>query len=212
MKRSYDRIAFFYDRLATLLFGQSLHRAQMYLLPLIPADAAILVVGGGTGKILEEISRLCPQHLHIDYVDSSAKMIDRATKRNTGNNEVCFIRESVITFAATKSYDIVITPFLLDNFSEATMQQVFDRLHRQLKPGGLWLYTDFQLSGIRPFWQQPLLRLMYFFFRTVCHIEADHLPDVVSQYRQYNYLWVKQKTFFRRFVLTAAYQKPFLTS
>ena len=65
--RSYDSIAGVYDKLAGIFIGKALREAQIYLLQFIPANARLLIVGGGTGWILEEITVVHQQGLAIDY-------------------------------------------------------------------------------------------------------------------------------------------------
>ncbi len=114
LKRSYDTIAFFYDRLARMAYGRALVNAQLYLLNSIPAGALILIAGGGTGWVLEEIAKIHPSGLTIDYVDASGKMIALAEKRNTGANKVTFITDPIqdVQFGQ-KEYDVVLTPSFL---------------------------------------------------------------------------------------------------
>ena len=81
IKRSYDIIADVYDRLAGIFIGKALRNAQIYLAQYIPAGAKILIAGGGTGWILEEITRLHDSGLQIDYLDISAGMIAKAKER-----------------------------------------------------------------------------------------------------------------------------------
>ena len=207
MKRSYNLIAPVYDALAKLVFGNALRRAQIYFLPLIPSSSNILLVGGGTGWILEEIGKIHPNGLHIDYVDVSANMIAMAKKKNCGENEVNFIQQSILTFENNKLYDVIITPFLLDNFKEKTAQNAVSLLHQKLKEAGLWLYTDFQVNDKHSYWQKAVLFLMYLFFRIAANIEASRLPDVSSMFGKHRYHLIKSQTFLRRFIVTSVYKK-----
>src|SRR3954468_17972355 len=94
MKRSYDAIAGIYDILAGMFIGKSLRNAQIYLAQNIPTGAKVLIVGGGTGWILEEITRIHSSGLQIDYLDKSANMILKAAKRKFGQNSITFIHQS----------------------------------------------------------------------------------------------------------------------
>jgi ubiquinone/menaquinone biosynthesis C-methylase UbiE len=207
VKRSYDLVAGVYDKLANLFPGDVLQKAQSFYLGKIPQRANILVVGGGTGRILEDITNIYPQGLSIDYVDISIRMIAKAKKRYTGNNKLTFIHQSITDFSKDVQYDVIITAFLLDNFSEATMQKVFVFLHQKLKHGGLWLYTDFQIKSKHPWWQKAVLFIMYSFFRIVCNIEAKQLPDVASSFNTYNYQFIESQTFFHQFIIASVYKK-----
>ena len=125
MAVNYDNSAWFYDRLSGLIYGKAIIRSQVYLLKYIPAGANILIVGGGTGWILEEITKIHPSGLKIIYVEISAKMMALSRKRNIGNNEVSYINESIENVPGPVNYNVVVTPFLFDNFTEQTLDKVF---------------------------------------------------------------------------------------
>ncbi len=207
MKRSYDLVAGMYDNLAKLFIGQSLRKAQIHCLHFIPSTATVLIAGGGTGWILEEIAQIHQKGLRIDYVDISEKMISLAQQRNYGDNEVNFIHQSIIHLVNNTEYNVIITPFFFDNFTEETTRSVFALLHQKLKPNGTWLYTDFQIINKSSHWQKTALFVMYSFFRIVCRIEAKKLPDVASQFASHQYQLTESKTFLRQFIITSAYKK-----
>ncbi len=207
MKQGYDVIAPIYDALAGLFIGKALRRAQVYFLYCIPANTKVLIVGGGTGWLLEEITKIHSQGLAIDYVDVSSKMIALAKQRNKGKNKVTFIHQSILDFTNQHPYDVIITPFLLDNFKEETARKVFTLLNQKLQTNGLWIYTDFQVSHPASYWQKAVLFLMYSFFRIAANIEASGLPNVAAQFNLHNYKLVQKQTFLRKFIITALYKK-----
>ncbi|MGZ3750184.1 MAG: class I SAM-dependent methyltransferase [Mucilaginibacter sp.] len=205
MPSNYDNSACFYDRLSRVIYGKALIRSQVYLLGQIPLNSTVLIAGGGTGWILEEITKLHPSGLKIAYVEISGKMMAQSEKRNTGGNEVIYINDAIENIVTREQYDVVITPFLFDNFTEQTLQKVFAHIHTSLKSGGAWLNADFQLTG--KWWQKLILRSMFFFFRMICRIEAKTLPDIEKCFQHHHYRIIEQKTFFREFILSTAYQK-----
>jgi ubiquinone/menaquinone biosynthesis C-methylase UbiE len=203
MKRNYDTVAFFYDRLARLVLGASVAKAQLYLLQFIPAKARLLIVGGGTGWVLEEIVRIHPAGLDIIYVDAAAQMIRLAKKRAVGGNRVTFIASPVESAALAGQFDVVLTPFLFDNFSEKTMEWVFAGIDTHLAPGGRWLHCDFQNTGVM--WQKILLKVMYLFFRLACGIEATRMPDTAACFGRYQYQLKEEQTFKNGFIASRVY-------
>jgi ubiquinone/menaquinone biosynthesis C-methylase UbiE len=74
----------------------------------------------------------------------------------------------------TTGFDVVITNFYLDLFSQGILNRMVQRIVRVLKPSGLWMAADFVNTG--KWWQVFLLKAMYLFFRRVCNIEALTLP------------------------------------
>ena len=205
MAANYDNSAWFYDRLSRLVYGKALVRSQVYLLRHIPENSTILIAGGGTGWILEEIAKVHPSGLNIIYAEISSNMMALSKKRSTGDNWVTFINEPVENIETDVLYDLVFTPFLFDNFTEATLRTVFVYLHAKLKPGGIWLNTDFRPTG--KWWHTFLLKSMIVFFRLICGIEAKKLPEIEKQFERHQYKIIDQKSFFGEFILSTAYKK-----
>lgn len=203
MPANYNNSAWFYDGLSRLVYGRALVKAQVYLLHFIPEKANVLIVGGGTGWILDELSRVHPSGLKVTYVEVASNMMARSKKRNTGNNQVIFIDAAIENASLQADFDVVITPFLFDSFTESTLDKVFGHIHAALKPKGLWLYADFRLT--EKWWQQFLLKLMLKFFKLICNIEADRLPDIEKRFERHNYKITAQQTFFYDFVAARVY-------
>jgi ubiquinone/menaquinone biosynthesis C-methylase UbiE len=204
MGGNYDNSAPFYDKLSRLVFGRALINAQVYLLPHIPQNANVLIVGGGTGWILEEIAKIHPSGLTITYVEISEKMTVLSRKRNAGGNKVEFVNKA-IEQVTLSGQDVVITPFLFDNYTEEALPVTFSHIHQMLKPGGLWLNTDFQLTG--KWWQFVLLKSMLLFFKVLCGVQSWRLPGVGKQFSKYGYQVVAEKNFFGDFVASKVYKR-----
>lgn len=205
MPSNYDNAAWFYDRLSRLVYGRALINAQAALLPLIPRHAKVLIAGGGTGWIIEEIAKIHPENLTIVYVELSEKMMSLSKQRNPGNNKMIYINSPVEEAPLNNDFDVVITSFLFDNFLPETFNKVFYHLHSLLKPGALWINTDFQLSG--KWWQPLLLKSMYLFFKTLGCMEAKRLADIDPYFKKEFYQILTQKSFFNHFISTTAYKK-----
>jgi ubiquinone/menaquinone biosynthesis C-methylase UbiE len=207
MKGNYNNVATFYDQLSTVIFGNAILNAQKFLLKAVTSGCSVLIVGGGTGWILEELAKQHSSGLKITYVDCSSKMIRLSHKRNIGDNEVMFLHADIRDVAFAGAYDVVITPFVLDNFSAISVKTVFDKIDKILVAGGLWLFSDFRVSDQSIFWQKTLLKAMYYFFKICCNIEADRLPETDKLFNNYGYLSVGSKTFFRDFICSIVYKK-----
>lgn len=161
-----------------MVFGKSLKRAQVVFLSRIPAGASILIVGGGTGWLLEPLLDACKPG-RIVYLESSARMLARATRRVLNRpvlGTVEFRLGDETSLRPDERFDVVITPFVLDLFTAETLRnRLIPRLHTALKPGGLWLITDFVPTGI--WWQRALLWAMIRFFRLTAGIEIRQLAN-----------------------------------
>jgi len=205
MPANYNNSSWFYDRLSQLVFGKAPIRAQSCLLSIISSGNKILIVGGGSGEILEEIAKFHPAGLAITYVEIASKMIAKARKRIIGNNEITFINDDIEDIVFPDTFDVVITPFLLDNFTMVNLQRIFLKINNCLRPEGLWLNTDFQLTG--KLWQKIMAGFMLLFFRIVCSIEAKKLPDIQHCFYRNGYRLIKKETFFGDFIFSSIYQK-----
>jgi ubiquinone/menaquinone biosynthesis C-methylase UbiE len=205
MQANYDNAAWFYDRLSRIVYGKALINAQLYLLTHVPAKSNVLIVGGGSGWILEELAQVHPVGLNITYVEISANMMALSKKRNIGNNTVTYLNSAVQDAILSTKFDVIITAFLFDNFKADTLVKVFGQLHQNLKTGGLWLNTDFQITG--KWWQDALLKSMLLFFRILCSVEATTLPDIDGQFSRNSYQVIASKNFFGDFISSKAHQR-----
>ncbi len=173
----FDRVAAFYDPLARLVFGSSLQRAQLWLLPFIPDDATILIIGGGSGWLLQQVLiQTSPKH--ILYVEASEKMLQKARQQTSAPSIVTFRHGTEASLQPDEQFDVIITPFILDLYPEPRLTQLMHRLHAALRPKGLWLFADFWPAEQKPpMWQKLLAKSMYLFFGLLSNVQARHLPN-----------------------------------
>jgi len=204
MAANYNKSAWFYDTLARLVYGKALVNAQVYLLKHIPANTNILIVGGGTGWILEELAQIHSTGLKITYVEIAPNMMELSKKRNTGNNQVIFINEAIEDVNLSPDFDIAFTPFLLDNFTNENLNKIFHSIAVLLKPNALWLNASFQLTG--KWWQMIMLQTMFIFFKITCGIEASKLPAINKVFEYENFKLVEQQSFFGDFIGAKVYK------
>jgi ubiquinone/menaquinone biosynthesis C-methylase UbiE len=206
MKGNYDTVAPFYDSLARLIFGKAIERAQLFLLQGIPAGSHLLIVGGGTGWILEAISQVHASGLTITFVEISAKMLRLSQKRKVGANKVLFVQQAIQDVTFNTSFDVIITPFLFDNFTDETAKVVFEKLNGYLKKEGNWLYCDFQITQNKT-WQKILLKAMYLFFNILCKLETTKLPDIHRLFNSNVYKIIAEQNFYGQFIQSLIYHK-----
>lgn len=205
MANNYDNAAWFYDSLSQLVFGKAIVNAQLYLLQYVSPRTNILIVGGGTGWILEELALLHPSGLKITYVEVSAKMMALSRKKNLGDNEVTFINFGIENVQLTMRFDVIITPFLFDNFKQITAERIFNQLHAALNIGGLWMYADFEPSG--KWWHKPMVKTMHTFFKVLCGTEASKLPEVKQLFIAQGYTAQHSNAFFEELINATVYRR-----
>lgn len=205
---NYDSIAWCYDWLSFIVFGNSIKIAQIQMLPFIGKKNKVLISGGGTGWILEEIAKLHSSGLTITYIDVSEKMIRRSKNRKVGLNKIEFINKSIeeVVFS-TDYYDVILTHFFFDNFSQSSSKNIFEKLHQSLKSGGKWLFSDFQLKERKKFWQRAMINSMYLFFKITCGIQANKLPDTDIYFYSHNYKLISAKSFYNKLIISKVFEK-----
>jgi ubiquinone/menaquinone biosynthesis C-methylase UbiE len=206
---NYDRIATFYDILSRIIFFKSQTSAQRDQLKHILPKSKILIVGGGTGWILEELSKVHDSELDITYVEISTEMIQLARKRDVKKNKVIFIPVAIEGFESLDQYDAIQSAFLFDNFSCKKARQVFDQLEKYLKPGGLWLFCDFQYEKKQgKTWKWLMLETMYLFFRLVSNVEAKELVNMDPCFERNHFIKIFFKSYYSNFIKSVVYKKP----
>lgn len=220
MKNNYDKIARYYDRLSRLVFFKSQVNAQLHQLRYLPEKGRILVVGGGTGWILEEIAKVVPEGLHLVYVEISAKMMALSKERPVARNTVDFVNLGIEDFYTDQPFDVICTPFLFDNFAEERAVMVFHHLDSMLRKGGLWFHTDFDLAvnkgetnGQKPnngnWWKTVFLALMYRFFKLIANVEASTLINMKPYFEAADYRVLEQKHYYSKFIQSLVLEKSF---
>jgi ubiquinone/menaquinone biosynthesis C-methylase UbiE len=197
-----DNIAGIYDILGKLIFGDQLEKAySFYLGRIIPHDK-ILIIGGGTGKILQKLDEL-EIPLEIDYIEISQAMLERSRKRVLQNIKVRFVRADVTEWQPESDYNILITPFVLDCFSDHDLNSLMSKLSTKLHKDGIWIFTDFVRTQF--FWQKSLVKIMYWFFRVTTGLTISSLPDFKKAFENANLDLSASKTFYHNMIEARVY-------
>lgn len=202
----FNWLAKYYDQLATIVFGKTLHKGQVTYLCEIPKGATILILGGGTGKVMQELLRINSVY-QIWYVEASSTMIELA-KRNITNEspqQIYFIHGTEDSIPVGIKFNAVITHFFLDLFSEPSLKVLVEKIYPSLAPDGVWLACDFISNG--KWWQKSTLRVMYLFFKLTCGIESRKLPPWEYQLRLGGLSLIKCRFFLDHFIKTTLFKK-----
>lgn len=196
----FDRIAPFYDKIAGLVFGNSLIKAQECNLETITGYSNVLVLGGGTGKWLTKLLKL-NSSCTVWYVEASKEMIGQAKKNLDFTDRIIFIHGTHENMPQQK-FDVVITHFFVDMFTEPELESITQQIHNHLKSGGSWVVADFVNNK---YWHGVLLKLMYLFFNWVGALDLKVLPNwdriIQSEYFERTRL----SSFYKGFVNTVTY-------
>jgi ubiquinone/menaquinone biosynthesis C-methylase UbiE len=199
---SFDSIAPAYRTLETIAFGDALQRARVACLGEIGTPRRALIVGEGNGRFLCELLRR-HSNIEVHCVDASQRMLDLARERierrlPADAAHVRFLQHDITSWTPPEApYDLIVTHFFLDCFSETRITDIVNRLSRAATPNATWLLADFCMPAgafarIRAgLW----LAAMYRFFRFTSGIEARALDDPSPFLRTAGFALVTQHLF-----------------
>lgn len=184
---NFSKLAFIYDFIGSICFFGKLHASQKHQLNHYPKRVEnVLIIGGGTGKFLLDLS----SRLEFDsltYVDISPKMISLAQEKI--QKSAPYLKAKInfmcapISELPEKKYKLIITHYFLDCFNQKEFELTANRLLEQLSDNGLWSMVDFynEHSGVT---KDLLIRSLYFFFQVSCNLQVNKLPDFDQWFEQ----------------------------
>lgn len=212
LSASFDPVASFYDPLARLIFGEAISKAQFIFLDQIPRRSRILIIGGGSGWILKKVLEET-RPASVLYLEASGKMLQKAkqaVKHIANNSLVQFQLGTERDITNQAQFEVIITNFFLDLFSEKELKNTTYILNEALKYNGLWLATDFinpPGTWFKKFIATLLFKCMYLFFRATCKIPAKELPDWENLLDSYSLLQLKSAYFYGSLIKATVWQK-----
>lgn len=175
--RGFDRLAWIYDSVVQLIFGQTFEQLQAEAFATLPACEHTLIVGGGSGKIV----RQCFDHgisERYTYAELSEQMIGR-TKRRLSAQELQNVTFTQDKDAGIHKYDLIILPFILDCYDPVSISTWLNAFQQRLNDGTRIVLIDFNMEAGTPYqpkwWKAAFIRLLYAFFRSTTRIPAKEL-------------------------------------
>ena len=209
---TFDRIAPYYDRLARLVYGNRIRRAQCYFLDQIPPASRVLVVGGGTGWLLPCLLDK-PEVKHITYLEASATMLEMAQQKVRYLDKhaiatIDFIHGDEHCLLAEDRFQVVITNFVLDMYEGKALDRLMQTLLAHLEPAGYWLFTDFRITQkrVHRWWQQWMTKAMYLFFHLTAGIARQTLPPYHQHFAAHGLHMTHERSFFSDFIVSRVYR------
>lgn len=179
-----DQIAPYYEILEHFLFGRLLEHRRFAFLGEIRTSRKALVCGGGDGRFLARLLRVNAR-VDVDFVDLSATMVELAERRVTGmgrtfRERVRFHAGDVRSFAPrADSYDLIVTHYFLDCFSNQELEDVVCLLARWGVPQARWIVSDFSEANrpIGRLWTRGVISGLYSAFRFTTGLKVTRLPE-----------------------------------
>jgi SAM-dependent methyltransferase len=198
----FDRIARHYDSFGRFVFGKNITDCQTFFLSTIPNSSNILILGGGSGWILnaiEERTKGC----RIWYVELSQRMIDLAKSCNKSPN-VIFIRGDECSIPEGVAFDVIITNFFLDLFNEDQLQKTVQAILPSMRKNTIWLVSDFVN---RKAWHRAMVWIMYRFFMLTTNLETSSLPGWESLLHSMGFNESQSRYFYGSFIKSVVYKR-----
>ena len=133
-------------------------------------------MGEGHGRFLLECRARFPE-AEITVIDGSARMLAISRRKLRGTERVTFVHSLIEDWEGAGEFDLIVTNFLLDCLTPATMESVIRKLASFAAPGADWLIADFEIpaDGIARWRAKAIVWMLYLFFRAVTRIPADSL-------------------------------------
>jgi ubiquinone/menaquinone biosynthesis C-methylase UbiE len=197
----FNKIAPLYDCLARIVFFGALDRARKHFLDEIKGGQRILILGGGTGRVLDWISKLDVQ---IDYVEPSSRMMAKAKKKCAGPS-ISYFEQTFEQFEGKEPYEMIICNFFLDLFNEINLKSNIQRVKLLMRPNSLLIVTDFQVQKGR-IWQIILSKIMHGFFRITTGLQSKKLKEINQYLLDQKFEVRKEKLFLGGFVYSRIYR------
>ena len=201
-KMNYNYIAPYYDRLSRISFLNRQQKAHELILNYLKPNDKVLWLGGGSGWFLKDLEGLTI-NISIDYIELSEVMIQKAKSIPLNHLEVKFYQEDFFQFNPKQTYDVILTAFVFDHFSEEDCQVLFNRYEPFLRKGGKWIQIDF--SEDQNFFQRFLTKSMVLFFKLVAGIQTKDFPKINHLFARMQL--IESRTYFMNYIVSRVYQK-----
>jgi ubiquinone/menaquinone biosynthesis C-methylase UbiE len=203
-KQTFNHIARWYDIVAQVVFFGAIKKSQINNLQSLDTAKSVLVIGGGTGWIINEIWQQNP-NIYITYIDQSSKMIQMAQRRSL-EGDVIFHNKDYLDTVTDQTYDTIICNFFLDVFTEKDLETVVQKMKRQLNPDGKILFTDFVAGKNHHLIKRSLIKTMYWFFKCTNALSNTTLPNYHTAFLRANLDYTDEKKYYYNMISSRVYK------
>jgi SAM-dependent methyltransferase len=209
---NFDRLARLYRTLEFAMFGRTLERARTAHLPHLAYSAEVLLLGDGDGRVAHRILERssCRRLVSVDASQAIPSLAEQRITVPEHRDRITFVQQDARTFeVAPGSIDAVVTQFFLDCFTAAETATLVRRLAEAVRPGGLWLYTDFDVParGSGRWLAHGVIKVLYWFFRWHTGISGAALPPAEVDIRRNGFAAVAERAFAFGMVRSVVYRK-----
>lgn len=172
-----DFIARWYRYAEYLTLGKALeNRRREYLNRMVTAKYALLL-GDGDGRFTAEFLE-ANRTARVDSLDLSKNMLKLAARRIAAlpfpAPAVRLLQADALTFPFEARYDLVVTHFFLDCFSDFQIQPLVARIARAMTPDARWIVSEFRTPNLAA---AIIVKVLYLAFRVLTGSRVQRLPD-----------------------------------
>jgi ubiquinone/menaquinone biosynthesis C-methylase UbiE len=179
-----DLLARPYQALECIAFGRTLEKQRFAFLHETDHARRALILGEGDGRFVCELATRNGA-IAVDCIEASAKMIEVAQRRLHSARvdhpeRIRFLHcDAMEGIEGTERYDLVVTHFFLDCFSDAQTRALVRAVRSVCAPAAKWLIAEFRQPdrGWRKWHARCWLDTMYLFFGITTGLQATRLPD-----------------------------------
>ena len=207
---NFDLLAHPYRWLEYLTFGPLLSRTRLQFLPRLLAARRALVLGDGDGRFLATLVAANPD-IVVDAIDSSQRMLSLAARRVRHAGAAARVtfhhadlniflppvppsRRDASAYEPQAAYDLLVTHFFLDCFTTEQLQTLLPGLARCLRPGALWVISDFNIPATRPLAARLLVAALYRAFGLLTGLAVRSLPEYPPLLRRLGFVLLERRS------------------
>jgi ubiquinone/menaquinone biosynthesis C-methylase UbiE len=211
---NFNTLAPVYRAMEFLCAGSELQTCRIACLDSLQTAQDILVLGEGPGRFLEVAVIRFPQ-ARFTVIDASPAMLRRAEQtwqRLASPKGSCVFRatDALNLSFDPETYDSIVTPFFLDCFTELQLESLIPKLAVTLRPGGLWLISDFSIpaQGFVRHRARTIHALMYAFFHHLIGIPASLWTNPAPALLASGLSRIHHQTFNHGLLVSMVWSKP----
>ena len=180
----FDRLSRLYRWMEYFSFGPYLQKCRILRIDDIVSRRRALVYGDGDGRFLGELLRHAPG-IRVTAVDASKKMLLRLAERLPSEAQVRLVHADALACEPAgfpeAPFDLVVTHFFLDCFSEVEIDLLLKRVNAAVAPDedAMWVVSDFAIPRRMParLLGMLIVRGLYLAFALMTGLKTRRLPD-----------------------------------
>jgi ubiquinone/menaquinone biosynthesis C-methylase UbiE len=171
-----DPIARWYRYAEYLTLGKALEKRRREYLSRMATAKHALLLGDGDGRFTAEFAS-ANRSAKIDSIDLSKNMLALAARRLEAlpfpTPAVRLLRADALTVPLEGPYDLIVTHFFLDCFSDSQIPELVERISSAATPDAQWIVSEFQTPNLAAGF---IVKLLYLAFRLLTGSRVQRLP------------------------------------